>query len=362
MRTAFIAAGGVAFVVVAALAAFFTGVVDFGVTLGACQRDDEIEASIREGSSKAAEGFFTAMLNGDSESSYAALTPDLQKAIPRATFDTMVEAVTARGPFTDMKPAHAYKPSVVGRAGGSKCGGGETAVTVNAVPGVTQVHEVLTAQTASNGWALTAWMVEDGGAWHVRSFYTSLESMVGQDAAALFNLAKAQAKAGNAFNATLLYVGAGSVVERGPDMKLAIERDIADALAANTPPADLKGKAPFTWTFEDTKYTVEGITLTAAQSQLGFVIAHRDDTWDGKDNAAAAELNKKLIEGFKTAHPEYAEAFGFIVARIVSKDGSASFDTVFDKTNGYVEAAAPAPAAPAGEEPAPVDEAAPPSP
>lgn len=360
MRIALYAAGAVVMALVAALALFFTGAVDFGVTLGACQRDGDIDATVRDGSSKAAVAFYTAMLNGDGETSYNALAPEMQKAIPRANFDSMVEQVKARGPFEDLKPAHAYKPSVMGRAGRSACGGGDTGVIVNAVPDVAQVHEVLSARTTNNGWALTAWMVQDGEHWRVRSFYTSLESMVGKDAAALFNLAKAQDKAGNAFNARLLYVGAASIAERGPDFELAIRKEIADALAAQTPPADLKGKAPFTWTFDGTAYTVEAITLTAAEEQLGFVVMHRDETWDGKDNAEATERNKRLLDAFKIAHPEYAETFGFIVARILSKDG-VTFDTVFDKVQGYIEPPAPAaaPAAPTTPDAAP---ATPPSP
>lgn len=336
MRYALMAAGGAGLALVAALILFFTGAVDFGFTVGACQRDQEIDAGVRDGSSKAAVAFYSAMLNGDGESSYGALTPELQKAIPRADFEAMVEQVKAQGPFADLKPAHSYKPSIIGRPGRSICGGGESAVIVSALPDVSQVHEVISAQTANNGWALIAWMVQDGEAWRVRSFYTSLESMVGHDATALFNLAKAQAKAGNAFNAMLLYVGAGSIAERGPDIELAVRKEIADALAAHTPPADIKGRAPFKWQFDGTTYVVEGITLTAAEDQLGFVLTHRDATWDGKDKAAAQERNTALIEGFKTAHPEYAEAFGFIVARIVAQDGSASADTVFDKARGYI--------------------------
>lgn len=346
MRYALYAAGSVGLAVVAALALFFTGAVDFGVTLGACQRDADIEAAVREGSSKAVLAFYEAMLSGDSDTSYQALTAEMQKAIPRETFDAMVAQVKERG-LADLKIAHSYKPSVFGKPGRSSCGSGDGAVTVSALPDVTQVHEVVSAQTASNGWALSAWMVQDGDTWRVHSFHTSLESMSGQDAAALFDLAKAQAAAGHSFNAMLLYVGAGSIAERGPNMELGIKTQIADALAAQTPPADLKGKAPFTWTFGDAQFTIDAITLTAAQSQLGFVLMHRDPTWDGKDNAIAVERNKKLIEGFTAAHPEYAESFGFIVARIVPQDGSASFDTVFDKTSGFVETAAAAPSEPA---------------
>lgn len=346
MRYALIAAAGVGLALVAALILFLTGAVDFGVTIGACQRDKEIDASLRDGASKAAADFYAAMLNGDSETSYNALSPELQKTFPRADFDAVVARVKDSGPLTDLEPAHSYKPSIIGRPGRSVCGGGDTAVIVSALPDVTQVHEVMSAKTGSNSWALSAWMVQDGETWRVRKFYTSLASMAGHDAAALFDLAKAQAKAGNAFNAMLLYVGAGTIAERGPDIELAVQKQIADALAAHTPPADLKGKAPFTWTFDDATYTVEGVTLTAAQDQLGIVLTHRDQTWDGKDEAAATERNKKLIDGFTTKHPEYAEAFGLVVARIVSADGSATFDTVFDKASGFAEPVAPGTAEP----------------
>ncbi len=45
-------------------------------------------------------------------------------------------------------------------------------------------------------------------------------------------------------------------------------------------------------------------------------------------------VNRRLIDDFRIAHPEYKESFGGIVARLYRPDKSGGFGTVFDDAKG----------------------------
>lgn len=121
----------------------------------------------------------------------------------------------------------------------------------------------------------------------------------------------------------------------GGEFRLGVSQDVQDAVAKHTAPPELAGNPPFAWTFDGAKFSVEEVQITAVGKELGVMIIHRDTAWDGKDNAEADRRNRKLIDGFVKAHPEYKEAFGFLAARVMRPGEPSGYGTAYSAKTGY---------------------------
>jgi hypothetical protein len=327
-----------AVLVLGGIATFFSGLIKFEAepAVAVCRNDDEIDAKQRDGAIAAAHAFFDRLLKGDA-AAYDALATETQAKISRAAFNADAKKIIANGPYADIKVERTYEPVVPEKAARTTCGASDSgsAVEVAALPDVTQIHVVHSAQTRNTGWALTAWLLESKGAWHVRGFNVAPATIVGHDAAAFLRMADEQKSKGHAFNAHMLYMAAQSTVDRGPDLQLSIKKALDTAIAAHEPPAELKGTAPFTWRYDGASFAVEQVNLMGIDNRLGLVFLHRDPSWDGEDTGKAERRNKRLIDAFVKAHPGYADTFGFLVARLLQPGKETGWGTVFDTTKGY---------------------------
>jgi hypothetical protein len=249
----------------------------------------------------------------------------------------MMRTIASNGPYTDLAVEHTYQPTIVGSPGRITCPGADatTTLSLSTLPDTTQVHTLFTAKTRNNDWSLTTWMIEKDKTWRVHAFYVSMASIVGHSAPDILRMGEAQAKKGNAFNAYLLYAVARNLADRGPNIDLGLTTDINAALAKQAPPPELKGAPPFTWQLEGTTFPVEFVALVGTDKKLGLTFLHRDPSWDGKDTGKAERRNKRLIDGFVKAHPEYSEVFSYISARILEPGKDTGWGTVFDAAKGY---------------------------
>ena len=322
--------------IVAALALVATLGACGGEQKAACRHNDEIDQPLRDGATGVARAFFEKLLKGDA-AAYDNLTAELQKKVARAEFTKVMTTITATGPYSDLRLDHAFQPTPAN--GETKVACGELAdlkaVSVSAAPGLTQIHTLLSARSRNNDWALNAWMVEQDGVWRVRSFNAFLSSVAGMAAPGLLALADAQEKKGNTFNAHLLYVAAKTTAERGPDLTFGIRQEIEAAIAKHKAPPELTAQPPFEWTLGGTAFTLDQVSFVGIDKQFGLMLLHRDPAWDGEDTGKAERLNKRLIDAFVKAHPEYKETFAFLVARILAPGKDSGWGTVFDAAKGY---------------------------
>lgn len=333
MRFGRIAVGAVVLFLIYALA---VGWIPLGGGVS-CLQDDAIEASLRKDAAASARGFFQAMLKGDARAAYAMTSPALKKQVPAAKFDTIVKQTLASGgaAFDGLSVEQAFQ---VERSGGKTgrvyCGNNETWVAVNAQPDVTQVHVLMSAKSAAHDWALTAWLIRSGTRFQVESFHAGISGIAGRPAGDLAALAQEQDRKGHAFNAYMLMSAASATAYRGADMQIALKPAVDAALAKLRVPEELKGTPPRRWKMGGHNYEIEQATIVGSETKLGLVIQHRDATWDASDHEGE-KRNRALIHAFVTSHASYAEAFGFIVARLLRPNEDDGWGTVYDATGGY---------------------------
>jgi hypothetical protein len=329
---------GIIVAVVAAglAAAVFGGLIKFDAGAGVCRHNEEIDPALREGATAAARAFFDALLEGDGAAAYAMLSTETQGNIDHAAFDGTMMKILGNGPYGDLLLAHTFQPDV-GSADKALCALSTTeqSVSVSALPEATQIHAVFSTTTRGNDWALTSWLVKRGESWQVQSYKVSLAAIVGHDAHALLAMANAQEKKGNTLSAHMLYGAAKATADRGPDFQLGVRRDIEAAFAEHKTPPELEGEPPFTWRLGEESFEIDKVTLIGVDKRLGLMFMLRDPTWDGRETGKAEKHNKRLIDAFVKAHPEYAETFAFLVARTLEPGKDSGWGTVFDAVKGY---------------------------
>lgn len=329
-------------VILGAIAVFFSGLIKFDgepveqTAAAPCLADDAIDAARRTAANDAARAFFDKLLKIDPTAGDA-LSDEAKKRVSPDMLQAMMQTIAANGPYSDLTIAHTYQPTIGGAPGRITCPGADAATTLSlaALPDTTQVHTLFTAKTRNNDWSLTTWMIEKDKTWRVHAFYVSMASIVGHSASDILSMAEAQAKKGHAFNAYLLYAVARNLADRGPNIDLGLTQDINATLAKHEPPPELKGTPPFTWKLDGMTFPVEFVALVGTDKKLGLTFLHRDPAWDGKDTGKAERRNKRLIDGFVKTHPEYAEVFSYISARILEPGKDTGWGTVFDATKGY---------------------------
>lgn len=301
-----------------------------------CRHGNEIDQTLREGAAAMGAAFFSGLLKGDG-GVYEDLSPAAKVKITRAKFEAAARAVLGPGPYEGLKLEQLYQPLPAPGETRVACGtmGAMKQVSLAAIPEATQIHALFTAATRNNGWALTAWLTQEDGLWRVHGFDVAMASIVGFDAAELFAQAEAQAKKGHALNAHMLYTAAKATAGRGPYLDFGVAKDIDAAHARLAAPDELKGKPPFTWVLDGVTFTLEQVNLAGIDKRLGLVFLHRDPAWDGEDTGKAERRNKRLIDAFVKAHPEFQETFGFLVARILAPGKDSGWGTVYDAAKGY---------------------------
>jgi hypothetical protein len=330
---------GIIIAVVAAglAAAVFGGLIKFDAGAGVCRHNEEIDPALRDGATAAARTFFETLLSGDGEAAYAMLTAETQGKLARAAFDGAMMKTLANGPYADLLVQDTFEPDGADSGGKSLCtaSGNQESISLSALPDATQIHAVFSATTRNNGWAMTAWLVKRAESWRVHAYRVSLASIVGHDADALLAMANAQEKKGNTLSAHMLYGAAKAAADRGPDFQLGIRQEIDAALAEHKTPPELAGEPPYTWRFGEESFEIDKVTLIGVDKRLGLMFMLRDPTWDGRETGKAEKHNKRLIDAFVKAHPQYAETFAFLVARTLEPGKDSGWGTVFDAVKGY---------------------------
>lgn len=318
--------------VLAAIYGVWSGTIGLPAAAPSCARDEELDADWRRGPEARGDAFLAALQDANTKAAYGQLSAELTGKLTEDEFAT-ASLFTLAG-LKDLKLQHTHRPRGEGEVSCAVSGpdGATAAITSSAAK--TQAHLLYTAKTPNNDWAVTLMLAEEDGAWKVAGFFRSMTSMAGLYTRDLIKLAEAQAAKGSAFNAFMLASTATYRADRGGDFRLGVKAEADAALAKIAAPTELTGGPPFNWTLDGTRFLIEDVSVMN-EAKLALVIVHVDPTWDGKDTAGAEARNRRLIDAFVKAHPDYKEVFGMIVARMNWPGQDRAWATVFDAETGY---------------------------
>jgi hypothetical protein len=306
-----------------------------GTVQTSCSQDQEIAADERSAIERAALSFAEA-LTSDPADLLGRMTSEAQSSTTSQVMRRMA-AELRQCRAREFKIERTYLVEATGSApdGRAICGllANNQWVSVSVKTGTRQAHVILKAQALNKDYALALWLLPEDGAWKVGLAHLNEASISGRDADQVFALAKAERGAGHAFNATLLYVVARGLVERGPGMQLGMTQSIAEDAQTFKVPAELAGPPPFRWHLGDTTYTVASISPIGLEGQLGLILLLPQDTWPGTERVI--ESNKKFITAFLAAHPEISTVFQFVAARAELPDHTGGYGTVYRIGKGF---------------------------
>ena len=157
--------------------------------------------------------------------------------------------------------------------------------------------------------------------------------MVGRSANDLLELARKQRAAGHAFNATMLYVGARSLTDWGPEFQPGIARTIDEDSEGFKPPIEFQQNPPMTWKINGMEFKVEKVEILGVDGKIGLAFDLPLTTW--VDNEDADKRNHAFLDAFITSHPDFSSVFSFLVAKAQKPDGSGGFASVYEVGKGY---------------------------
>lgn len=327
----------------AALLLFGLSGCSFGAATSLCQADADIPAGVQGAPVALAKSFADAVLSGQPQSAYAQLAPDLQDKVPPATFGALIRKVGVTGPYAGLGVDHVYRVTVAGAGQvppvlcGSPSNPDKWAM-VAALPVGDQFHVVMTSNSRNNAWTINVWLVPAGTGWRVEAFNVGLQTIGGRSASAILAEARQQRDSGHQFNAAMLYAVLPALIDRGQAFQPGITQEVRSDLAAFKPPTEFAGKPPFAVVWDGRRFSVDRIEVTGFGPVMDLVILYTDPSWNGTDYVRAEAINHGLIDAFRAAHPDYAEKFAGVVARLQRADRKGGFATVYENARGYLKA------------------------
>ncbi len=352
-----LAAGGGLAVVIGGLVLFVAHgwLIDvplFGFTVNAtsCGADGDVPAKDRAPYETAALAFTRLVLTGQPKDAYRLFSETAKESGTLAQFAAYSENMAKELPTISgtLHVAHSYRYVTAGigkidgimwdtctlTAGDSPSKPADTVqVAVTGIP--LQAYVVVEGSANETTWAAYLWMVPEGRNWIVQHFYFSTAALAGRSTQDILALARAQAKKGNIFNAWMLYRGAVSTLDGGPNFKYGLAGDIEKEALALDVPADVKGAPPHTWKSGDRSFRV--VIAQAAGSDKDIVLYLRQEIAEWADTTALDAQNRLLLNVLHAAHPEYKDAFSKVVVEAVvpshNGDGYRSVEIVKQPAN-----------------------------
>ncbi|HEX4861866.1 MAG TPA: hypothetical protein VFV07_11555 [Rhizomicrobium sp.] len=320
--------------------AWYLGLIRFGLQGTLCYVDKDPDASDQAALEAAARQGLAATLAGNIEAMRRSMSDEARATADRVGSLPQIQAyMRQNGPFTPPKLEHFYyiASSGAGTDVRMQCqaADGSGWLSLRAHPGREQAYFLFsTTGRGGDGLALTEWLVRRDGAWRVDDSAMMHSVMAGHDAADLLALARKERAAGHRFNATMLYVGARSLVDRGPFLQLPLVQTIAADEQGYAMASELAGKPPFSWGINGNVYSVGHVTIQSINGKLGLTFDLPQKSWNGTDAADAA--NRAFLTDFVAAHPDTAKVFAFLVARAIKPDKSSGWFTVWSAQKGFL--------------------------
>lgn len=349
MRPIFKTAIGVAAVLLLGLGATalfpgLTGVLPAnlraGPIVGTCWQDDEIDPDERTEVQATALNFVQALTGPSPKNALDDFAERTRTATTSEEFEALVRQTTIPGGYSAYRPARTYVISVTnpgGVASSIPCGTlsdpGQWDVLRVDTSGRHAFVDIL-SDGAHNEWVFTVWLERHGTDWHVVGFNRGISRIAGHDFVEVWDRAKAQAAAGHSAAATFLYFLADNLIDRGPSFQRGFAQSYRADRSKFTAPASLAGPFPQVQRFGSDDFRVTRmIVFGMEKGRIVLEIDHAEATWSS--DSAADQRNRKLIDGFIAAHPDWSEAADVILARAYRPDGKGGFGTLYYKESGY---------------------------
>lgn len=334
----------VALVVVAAFAAAAMGFsLRIGPVLSVCSRDNEIPAADRAAIVRGAQEFVALVRSGAPEAVRNAMSSEARQSTELRAIEAAQHSAAALSSGADVSVEEVYKLFVpIGsREGMSICGDTRNPSMVARHGGANVALVVFSEPLNGSARHWTVYLEREAGAWRVRHFQFGLSAIAGRDGADFRALARAQARAGNTFNAALLYQIATRLVDRGESFQPAAQYGLARERSSAAPHPDISGAAPYTFHLGERSFLVSNLNVTGTGDQKTVLIL----TQPGEPLTAteAAQRNRELIDAMNSERPEWRAVFDALVASYPTGPNT-NWRTVYTSDAGYLaEPETPAP-------------------
>jgi hypothetical protein len=352
-----LAVGGGLAVVVGGLVLFIAhgGLIEIpysgiSVNVSSCGTDGDVPAADRQPYETAALAFTRLVLTGQGKDAYRLLSDGAKKTGTQEQFRVYAETLAKGLPNISgtLHVVHSYRYVTAGIVQPDQISWNTCTLTAGSSPGTPantvqvalmgvplQSYVIVEGAADDSIWAAYLWITPKGRDWIVENFYVSAAALAGRSTQDVVAMARAQAKKGNVFNAWMLYRGAISTLNGGPNFKYGLASDIEKEALALDVPADVKGAPPYIWKSGDQSFRI--VLAEAAGSRKDLVLYLRQEIAQWADNTALDAQNQQLLKILHAAHPEYRDVFdkvvveGFVPSH--NGDGYRSVETVKQPAN-----------------------------
>jgi hypothetical protein len=198
-------------------------------------------------------------------------------------------------------------------------------------------HSALAVFVEPIGGAERTWTVyleREVGVWRVRHFHLGLSAIGARDGAAFRDMATVQARAGNNFNATILYDVAAMLLVRGANFQPAEQYGLAQERSSLERHPDIAGEAPYTFHLGEQSFAVSGLTVTGTGDQHFILLLDQFGVEPVTDTEATVR-NRLLIDAMNEHRPEWREAFDAL-ATSYPTSANTVWRTVYTPEAGYL--------------------------
>lgn len=320
-------------VVLALIVAYWMGLsFSVGPVYSVCSRNDEIAASDRDEIVDSAEQFLALLRAGDAASARDAMSTEARAATEVAGLQSAVSAAQSdggqQGAVDEVFKLFAPLGS---RNGMSPCGPPSQPDLVSRHGGTNSALVTVIQPLAGGERTWTIYLERDRSAWRVRHFHLTPSAINGRDGAAFRELAHAQARAGNTFNATILYDVTALLLTRGDSFVPSEAYGLSSERGERHP--DLAGNAPFAFRLGDEQYSVSLLNVTGTNDGSMVLLLEQMGEPPG-DRALAIARNRALIDAMNAHRPEWRDAFDALVAAYPT-GGRNVWRTVYERNDGY---------------------------
>ena len=299
-----------------------------GISLNvtSCGTDADVPTTERLPYESAALAFTRLVLTGQAKDAWRLFSDRAKKTGTQEDFTTYAENLAKGMPNISgtLHVVHSYRYMTAGiaqpdeivwdsctlMAGGSL---GTPANTVEVALTSIRLQSYVVVEGTANGtnWAAYLWMIPQGHDWIVQHFYLSAAALAGRSTQDVVALARVQAKKGNIFNAWMLYRGAVSTLDGGPNFKYGLVSDIEKEALALDVPADIKGAPPYTWKSGDRSFHIVIAQAAGVEKDIVLYLRHELDKWDIE--SALDAQNQQLLKVLHAEYPEYKDVFTKVV-------------------------------------------------
>lgn len=311
----------------------------FSLAASRCHTDEEITADDRAPVERAALEFAQRLLGNDPASAYPKLAAETRRTASRESFVGLAEKAMKPFALKDLRVAHIYvlTTTAVGNStqqtycstvarGDTSKPEGRVYVTEKMIP--KQAYVVLEADAINNTFGFVLWLEPEDDEWRILHFQFQPITMAGKSADDIWSLARREEGQQHGFNAYVLSLTALQLAARGSNFHLGIEGEMQRKLRQLERPAALAGPPPFAWQLGSETFRVLNVSPIGIAGKLYLVISHEIESWSGDQDAD--RHNRRLIAGFREAHPEYSSAFAGLVAEAHEHGSAHGYRTVFE--------------------------------